>query len=96
MPVSVPLSPEALLWTPTHEFPVTDNLDKSRGILTSGYMVAGLRRTGARTPVAEVRRTDNPLAPQSIVMQQCRCLPLTGLSSAERLVILFTPENVDE
>jgi predicted transcriptional regulator len=66
------------------------------GILTRDDMIAGLRRSGAGTPVAEMMRADIPTVPQSIVMQQCRCPALALLDSAGRLVGLFTPENVGE
>jgi stage IV sporulation protein FB len=91
---------EALLRTSQHEFPITDELGKVHGILTRDDMIAGLRRTGAETPVAEVMRADIPTVPQSMlferayaVMQQCRCPALPVLDSGGQLVGLFTPET---
>ena len=56
-----------------HEFPITDNLGKVHGILTRDDMIAGLRRSGAGTPVAEVMRADiPPCLSRFIVMQECR------------------------
>jgi hypothetical protein len=86
---------EALLWTSQHEFSITDNLGKGHGILTRDDMIAGLRRSDEGTPVPEVMRADIPTAPQSIVMQQCRCPALPALDSAG-LAGLFTLENVGE
>ena len=92
-----------MLRTSQHEFPITDNLGKVHGILTRDDMIAGLRRSGAGTPVAEVMRADIPTVPQWMlsdrafaVMQECRCPALPVLDSAGRLVGLFTPENVGE
>ena len=105
LPLSATLNEaaEALLRTSQHEFPITDNLGKVHGILTRDDMIAGLRRSGAGTPVAEVMRADIPTVPQSMlfdrafaVMQECRCPALPVLDSAGRLVGLFTPENVGE
>ena len=105
LPLSATLNEaaEALLRTSQHEFPITNNLGKVHGILTRDDMIAGLRRSGAGTPVAEVMRTDIPTVPQSMlfdrafaVMQECRCPALPVLDSAGRLVGLFTPENVGE
>jgi Zn-dependent protease/CBS domain-containing protein len=94
---------EALLRTSQHEFPITDNHGKVRGILTRDDMIAALRKSGPETPVAEVMRVDIPSVPQSMLfdrafalMQQCRCPALPVLDSAGRLVGLFTPENVGE
>ena len=94
---------EALLRTSQHEFPVIDELGKVRGILTRDDMIAGLRRSGTETAVAEVMRADIPSVPQSMLfdrayalMQECRCPALPVLDSSEKLVGLFTPENVGE
>jgi Zn-dependent protease/CBS domain-containing protein len=94
---------EALLRTSQHEFPITDDDGKVRGILTRDDMIAALRKSGPETPVAEVMRVDIPSVPQSMLfdrafalMQQCRCPALPVLDSAGRLVGLFTPENVGE
>jgi CBS domain-containing protein len=94
---------DALLQTSQHEFPVTDETGKVRGILTRKDLIAALRKSGAETPVAEVMRTDIPSVPQSMlfdrayaVMQQCSCPALPVLDSLGRLVGLFTPENVGE
>ena len=94
---------EALLRTSQHEFPVTDDTGKVHGILTRDGMIAGLRRSGAETPVTQVMRADVPAVAESMLfdrayalMQECRCPALPVLDSASRLVGLFTPENVDE
>jgi Zn-dependent protease/CBS domain-containing protein len=94
---------EALLRTSQHEFPVTDELGKVRGILTRDEMIAALRRSGPETPVSEVMRADIPSVTQSMLfdrayalMQECRCPALPVLDAGERLVGLFTPENVGE
>ena len=42
---------EALLRTSQHEFPITDDTGKVHGILTRDEMIAGLRKSGAETPV---------------------------------------------
>ena len=66
-------------------------------------MIAGLRKSGAETPVAEVMRADIPTVPQSMfferaftLMQQCSCPALPVLDAGGSLVGLFTPENVGE
>ena len=94
---------EALLRTSQHEFPITDESGKVHGILTRDEMIAGLRKTGPGTPVADVMRADIPAVPESMLfdrafalMQECRCPALPVLDSASRLVGLFTPENVGE
>lgn len=94
---------EALLRTSQHEFPITDEGGKVHGILTRDEMIAGLRASGAETPVAEVMRADIPAVTESMLfdrayalMQECRCPALPVLDSASRLVGLFTPENVGE
>jgi Zn-dependent protease/CBS domain-containing protein len=94
---------EALLRTSQHEFPITDDTGKVHGILTRDDMIAGLRRSGAGTRVADVMRADIPAVPESMLfdrayalMQECRCPALPVLDSASRLVGLFTPENVGE
>jgi Zn-dependent protease/predicted transcriptional regulator len=94
---------EALLRTSQHEFPITDESGKVHGILTRDEMIAGLRKSGAETPVADVMRRDIPTVPESMLfdrafalMQECRCPALPVLDSASRLVGLFTPENVGE
>jgi CBS-domain-containing membrane protein len=86
-----------------YKFSITDNLGKGYGSLTRDDMIAGLRRSGAGTLVAEVMRADIPTGPQSMLfdrafalMRQCRCPALPVLDSAGRLVGLFTPENVSE
>jgi Zn-dependent protease/CBS domain-containing protein len=94
---------EALLRTSQHEFPITDELGKVRGVLTRDDMIAALRKSGPETPVTEVMRADIPSVPQSMLidrayalMQECRCPALPVLDTSERLVGLFTPENVGE
>jgi CBS domain-containing protein len=94
---------EALLRTSQHEFPITDELGKVHGILTRDDMIAGLRKSGAETPVKDVMRANVPTVPQSMfferaytVMQQCSCPALPVLDSGGKLVGLFTPENVGE
>jgi Zn-dependent protease len=94
---------EALLRTSQHEFPITDETGKVHGILTRDEMIAGLRKSGAETPVTDVMRADIPAVPESMLfdrafalMQECRCPALPVLDSASRLVGLFTPENVGE
>ena len=94
---------DTLLQTSQHDFPVTDEAGKVRGILTRKDLIAALRKSGAETPVAEVMRTDIPSVPQSMffdrayaVMQQCSCPALPVLDSLGQLVGLFTPENVGE
>jgi stage IV sporulation protein FB len=94
---------EALLHTSQHEFPITDDTGKVHGILTRDDMIAGLRKSGAETPVADVMRTGIPSVPDSMlfdrafeVMQQCSCPALPVLDASGRLVGLFTPENVGE
>jgi stage IV sporulation protein FB len=94
---------EALLRTSQHEFPVIDGLGKVRGILTRDEMIAALRKAGPETAVSEVMRRDIPSVPQSMLfdrayalMQECRCPALPVLDAGERLVGLFTPENVGE
>ncbi len=94
---------EALLHTSQHEFPITDEVGKVHGILTRDDMIAGLRKSGAETPVAEVMRVDIPSVHDSMlfdrafeVMQQCSCPALPVLDAGGRLVGLFTPENVGE
>ena len=105
LPLSATLheAAEALLRTSQHEFPITDELGKVHGILTRDDMIAGLRKSGAETPVKEVMRANVPTVPQSMlferaytVMQQCSCPALPVLDSGGRLVGLFTPENVGE
>ena len=105
LPLSATLNDavEALLRTSQHEFPVTDELGKVRGILTRDEMIAALRRSGPETPVSEVMRRDIPSVPQSMLfdrayalMQECRCPALPVLDAGEKLVGLFTPENVGE
>ena len=94
---------EALLRTSQHEFPITDGTGKVHGILTRDEMIAGLRKSGPSTPVADVMRADIPSVSESMLfdrafalMQECRCPALPVLDSASRLVGLFTPENVGE
>jgi stage IV sporulation protein FB len=94
---------EALLRTSQHEFPITDDSGKVHGILTRDDMIAGLRKKGVDTPVADVMRADIPTVPQSMlfdrafaVMQQCHCPALPVLDANGDLVGLFTPENVGE
>jgi stage IV sporulation protein FB len=94
---------EALLRTSQHEFPITDELGKVHGILTRDDMIAGLRKSGAETPVKDVMQANVPTVPQSMfferaytVMQQCSCPALPVLDSGGKLVGLFTPENVGE
>ncbi len=94
---------EALLRTSQHEFPITDEIGKVHGILTRDDMIAGLRKSGAETPVTEVMRADIPSVRDSMlfdrafeVMQQCSCPALPVLDASGRLVGLFTPENVGE
>jgi CBS domain-containing protein len=94
---------EALLRTSQHEFPVTDELGKVRGILTRDEMIAALRKSGPETAVSEVMRRDIPSVPQSMLfdrayalMQECRCPALPVLDASEKIVGLFTPENVGE
>ena len=94
---------EALLRTSQHEFPITDPAGKVHGILTRDDMIAGLRKSGAETPVAEVMRANIPTVSQSMLfdrayamMQECQCPALPVLDSVGRLVGLFTPENVGE
>ncbi len=105
LPLSATLNEaaEALLRTSQHEFPITDEQGKVHGILTRDGMIAGLRKSGAETPVAHVMRADIPTVPESMlfdrayaVMKQCRCPALPVLDSGGRLVGLFTPENVGE
>jgi stage IV sporulation protein FB len=105
LPLSATLNDavEALLRTSQHEFPVTDDLGKVRGILTRDEMIAALRRSGPETLVSEVMRRDIPSVPQSMLfdrafalMQECRCPALPVLDAREKLVGLFTPENVGE
>jgi Zn-dependent protease/CBS domain-containing protein len=94
---------EALLRTSQHEFPIIDGLGKVRGVLTRDDMIAALRRSGAQTPVTEVMRADIPSVPESMLfdrayalMRECRCPALPVVDASERLVGLFTPENVGE
>jgi stage IV sporulation protein FB len=94
---------EALLRTSQHEFPVIDESGKVHGILTRDNMIAGLRKSGAGTPVADVMHANIPAVSESMLfdrafalMQQCRCPALPVLDAASRLVGLFTPENVGE
>jgi len=94
---------EALLRTSQHEFPITDPAGKVHGILTRDDMIAGLRKSGAETSVAEVMRANIPTVSQSMLfdrayamMQECQCPALPVLDSVGRLVGLFTPENVGE
>jgi len=94
---------EALLRTSQHEFPITDETGKVQGILTRDEMIAGLRKSGPGTPIADVMRADIPSVSESMLfdrafalMQECRCPALPVLDSASRLVGLFTPENVGE
>ncbi|PYI77684.1 MAG: site-2 protease family protein, partial [Verrucomicrobia bacterium] len=94
---------EALLRTSQHEFPVTDELGKVRGILTRDEMIAALPKSGPETAVSDVMRRDIPSVPQSMLfdrayalMQKCRCPALPVLDASEKVVGLFTPENVGE
>ena len=94
---------EALLRTSQHEFPVTDEVGKVRGILTRDEMIVELRRSGPETAVSDVMRRDIPSVPQSMLfdrayalMQKCRCPALPVLDASEKVVGLFTPENVGE
>ena len=77
---------EALLRTSPHEFPVTDELGKVRGILTRDEMIAALRNSGPETAVSDVMRRDIPSVLQSMLfdrayalMQECRCPALPVL-----------------
>ena len=84
-------------------FRLRTSYGKVHGILTRDDMIAGLRKSGAETPVAEVMRADIPTVPQTMLferafalMQQCRCPALPVLDAGGALVGLFTPENVGE
>jgi stage IV sporulation protein FB len=94
---------EALPRTSQHEFPITDDSGKVHGILTRDEMIAGLRKSGPGTAIADVMRADIPAVSESMLfdrafalMQECRCPALPVLDSNSRLVGMFTPENVGE
>lgn len=94
---------DALLRTSQREFPVVDETGKVRGLLARNDLIVALRKTGAQTPVAEVMRVDIPSVHPTMLfdrayalMQQCNCPALPVVDSADRLVGLFTPENIGE
>ena len=94
---------DILLHTSQHEFPVLDPDGTLRGIFTRDELIAALRQSGPETPVVEVMREDfsvvhprTPFDEAFRLMQErgCTVLPVTG--EEDRLVGLFTMENIGE
>ena len=94
---------EALLRTSQHDFPVVDDDQHVRGVLTRDDLIVALRKSGGDTPVAEVMRVDVPSVHHAMhfdraftAMQESGSPALPVLDSHGRLIGLFTTENVGE
>jgi len=94
---------DLLLAGEQREFPVTDNLGRTEGLLTRDNLLRGLRERGPQARVAEVMTSPSPSVPPTLSFQEAlEKLRASGLpalpviDAAGALVGLLTMENVSE
>lgn len=93
----------AVVRTLQHEFPIVDESERVRGLLTRDDIIKALKQSQGPTRVREIMRTDVPtirpdenLDQAFTLMQDHECPALPVVDSDERPVGLITTETVGE